>query len=152
MNERRQLCTFFIGEALLGIDVLRVQEVLRSQPVTPVPLAPPGIVGLINLRSQIVPVLQLATRLGLPESDAPHAHQMNVVVLTEAGLVSLLVHRIGEVVFVDRDKRTAPPHSIPPEIRALLMEIYRLEGRLLLTLDVDRTVQVCAPTSARRVA
>ena len=95
-----QYCTFFISDLYFGIDVRRVQEVMRAQEVTPVPQAPPVIAGLINLRGQIVPAVHMRRRLGLPDRDT-EVQPMNMVVRTEEGAASLLVDEIGDVLDVE---------------------------------------------------
>jgi purine-binding chemotaxis protein CheW len=86
----KQFCTFFLNDLFFGVEVLQVQEVLRCQPMTRVPLSPPTVRGLINLRGQIVTALDLRHRLELPERDAG-SQPMNVVVRSDDGAVSLLV-------------------------------------------------------------
>jgi purine-binding chemotaxis protein CheW len=86
--DHRQLCTFFLGNHYFGIDVLKVQEIIRYQPMTRVPLAPPVIRGLINLRGQIVTAIDLRRRLELPDRDSD-ALPVNVVIHTDDGAVSL---------------------------------------------------------------
>ena len=92
-----QLCTFFVGDYHFGVDVLQVQEVLRFHEMTAVPLAPPVVRGLINLRGQIVTALDLRHRLGL-QPAAPHVEHANVIVRTHDGAVSLLVDEVGDVI------------------------------------------------------
>ncbi len=99
MAEARQLCTFYLDGHYFGLDVLAVQEIIRGQEMTRVPLAPPVVRGLINLRGQIVTALDLRRRLEL--SDRPADQEpVNVVVHTDDGAVSLLVDEIGDVVEV----------------------------------------------------
>ena len=90
MADEHQFCTFFLDGQYFGIDVLKVQEIIRFQEMTRVPLAPPTIQGLINLRGQIVTAIDMRRRLALrprPEGQVP----MNVVIRSEEGAVSLLV-------------------------------------------------------------
>ncbi|HUL16832.1 MAG TPA: chemotaxis protein CheW [Terriglobales bacterium] len=139
MGATKQLCTFSVGEGFFGIPVERVQEVVRPQPITPVPLAPKVIRGLINLRGQILTAIDLRYRLGLGEpGDAKLL--MNVVVRTDDSPVSFLVDEIGEVLDVDEDSFEAPPDTLQGEMRNLIGGAYKLEGRLLLALSTERTV------------
>ncbi len=139
MSADRQFCTFHLGELYLGVDVLRVQEVIRPQPLTRVPLAHPVVRGLINLRGQIVTALDLRRRLALPDrpDDTP---AMNVVLHTDDGAVSLLVDEIGEVLTVSDDLFEVPPETLRGEARELIRGAYKLPDRLLLVLDTDRAV------------
>ncbi|MBX7100407.1 MAG: chemotaxis protein CheW [Myxococcaceae bacterium] len=134
----RQLCTFTVDGLLFGLDVTAVQEVLRPQEMTPVPLAPEVVRGLINLRGQIVTALDLRRRLGLglAPRDQP---AMNVVVRHDEGVVSLLVDEIGDVIEVDEATAEPLPETLLADARALIDGVYQLPERLLLVLDARRT-------------
>ncbi len=137
----KQLCTFLVDGLLFGIDVTRVQEVIRHQAMTPVPLAPPVVHGLINLRGQIVTAIDLRRRLGLtprPASDLP----MNVVARHDEGVVSLLVDEIGDVVEVDEDSFEAPPETLSQASKTLIIGVYKLEEQLLLLLNTEHAARV----------
>jgi purine-binding chemotaxis protein CheW len=137
----RQYSTFDVAGSYFGIDVLQVQEVLRYQEMTPVPLAPAVIEGLINLRGQIVTALDMRRRLGLPPRASGET-AMNVVVRTEEGAVSLLVDEIGDVVEVDSASFERPPENLDPAIRDLVKGIHKLKDRLLLVLDIGQTLNL----------
>lgn len=137
----RQYSTFFVADLFFGIDVLNVQEVLRYQEMTRVPLAPDVIEGLINLRGQIVTAVDLRRRLNVkPRDDAKTP--MNIVVRSEEGAVSLLVDEISDVLEVDPASYEPPPQNLPPEQRELIEGLYKLEGRLLLILNTERVLQI----------
>jgi purine-binding chemotaxis protein CheW len=108
----QQFCTFFLDSLFLGVEVQRVQEVLRQQAMTQVPLAPPVVRGLINLRGQIVTAIDLRRRLDLRERGADEV-AMNVVVRTDDGAVSLLVDDIGDVLNVPMDTFEPRPRRSP---------------------------------------
>jgi purine-binding chemotaxis protein CheW len=139
MSGKREFCTFVLGESLFGIDVLRVQEVIRYQPMTRVPLAPPVVRGLINLRGQIVTAVDLRRRLGLPDLPADR-RPVNVVVATADGAVSLLVDEIGEVRAVSEREFEPAPETLRGPARDLVRGAYKLTDRLLLALDLDRVL------------
>ncbi len=141
MAGAKQLCTFYVGDGYFGIPVEQVQEVVRPQPITPVPLAPKVVRGLINLRGQILTAIDLRYRLGLGE-PGDQAKLMNVVVRTDDSPVSFLVDEIGEVLDVDEDSFEAPPETLQGDMRELIGGAYKLEGRLLLALSTERTVNV----------
>lgn len=141
LAESRQLCTFVVNDLLLGVDVVRVQEVIRQQTVTGVPLAPPVVSGLINLRGQIVTAVDLRRRLSLPpKEDGQPA--MNVVVSTPDAPVSLLVDEIGDVVEVSGSAFEQQPPTLAASLGAFLTGIYKLDHGLLLVLDVDRVANL----------
>lgn len=155
MATERQYCTLHLGELLLGVEVLEVQEVVRAQPMTRVPLAPPAVRGLVNLRGHIITALDLRERLGLPPREAGR-DAMHVVVRTDDGPVSLLVDGIGDVLEVSESAREAVPSTVPPETRALVTGVYKLPGRLLLVLSVPAVLRcdaaaVLAETAPARV-
>ena len=144
MSDQRQYCTFFLDGHYFGIDVLEVQEVIRSQEMTRVPLAPAVVRGLINLRGQIVTAIDLRRRLDMP--DRPEGElPVNVVVRTDDGALSLLVDEIGDVLQVPEEAFERPPETLRGTARELIRGAYKLDGRLLLILDTDRAVNLTGP-------
>lgn len=139
-----QVSTFYVGPYFFGIDVVRIQEVLRSQPMTMVPLAPAVVEGLINLRGQIVPAIDMRRRLHL-HPRAAEASSMNVVVRTDDGLVSLIVDDIGDVIDLDPGNIEQPPDNLAPEAGEIIESIYKMRDSLLLLLNADSTVQIAFP-------
>jgi purine-binding chemotaxis protein CheW len=137
----KQYATFYVSDLYFGIDVLNVQEVLRYQQMTRVPLAPDVIEGLINLRGQIVTAVDLRKRLNVPPRDNGSA-PMNIVVRSEEGAVSLLVDEISDVLQVDPASYEPPPQNLPAEQRELIEGLYKLDGRLLLILNTERVLQI----------
>lgn len=139
----RQFATFRLEDAHYGIEVACVQEVLSEQPRTVVPLAPPAVAGLINLRGQVVTALDLRARVGLPprEGDRP---SMNIVVRVGDEVVALLVDSIGDVVEVEDKDFESPPDTLGGPLRDLITGAYKLPGHLLLSLDVLRAVALPA--------
>ena len=134
MMDGRQLCTFVLGGMTFGIDVTSVQEVLRSQLTTIVPLAPAAVAGLINLRGQIVTAIDMRAVLGLPpRTDEP----MNVVVRRPSGATSLLVDAIGDVREVDEATFERPPSTLSAAACSLIRGAYKLEHGFVLALDLD---------------
>lgn len=138
-----QLATFELAGHLFGVNVDRVQEVIRNQTTTRVPLSPPAIGGLINLRGQVVTAVDLRERLGLPSAGPDHL-PMNVVVRTSDGPVSLLVDVIGEVIEANDEFFESPPETLSGPGRELVLGVHKLRDRLVLVLDVDRAVDVSA--------
>ena len=146
MNQHtRQFCTFYVDDLFLGIDVQQIQEVIRYQAMTRVPLAAAAISGLINLRGQIVTAIDLRCRLGLPLRK-PGEAPMNVVVRDGDNVISLLVDRIGDVLEVDDELFESPPSTVRADVRGLIVGAYKLPQRLLLVLD---TVRVLAESDSR---
>jgi purine-binding chemotaxis protein CheW len=125
---------------MCAIPVDRVQEVLRHELVTPVPLAPPAIRGLINLRGRIVTAVDLRRRMGLPDDD--QSPVMHVILRDEEGGVSLLVDRVGDVIEVEEGSWAEPPATLKGEARRLVRGAYKLTRRLLLVLDLEHVLEI----------
>lgn len=141
MTAEQPICTFYLDGRLYGIEVEKVQEVVRHQTMTRVPLAPKLIGGLINLRGQIVTAIELRQRVGLGERT-PGQLPTNVVVKLEDGVISLLVDEIGEVVGVSGASFEAAPETLSGEARGLIGGVYKLPGRLLRLLRVEGLVEM----------
>jgi purine-binding chemotaxis protein CheW len=137
----QQFTTFTLDGHLFGVEVETVQEVIRYQEMTRVPLASPAIGGLINLRGQVITALDLRRRLGMSDRPADQL-PMNVVVRTDEGAVSLLVDQIGEVLETDATHFETPPDTVGTSTRDLVRGAYKLNGSLLLALDVPRAVDL----------
>ena len=134
-----QLATFRLDGDLYGVEVEHVQEVLRTQQLTRVPLAPAAVAGLINLRGQVVTAIELRERLGRP--PRPEGTDAVVIVVRLHGeAVSLLVDSIADVVDVDASDFEAPPDTLEGQARGLIRGAYKLDGKLLLALDVQKAV------------
>jgi purine-binding chemotaxis protein CheW len=151
MTDSKQFCTFFLNGLFFGVEVLKVQEVIRFQQMTGVPLASATIRGLINLRGQIVTAIDLRHRLELPPRTGEE-QPMNVVVRSDDGAVSLLVDEIGDVVEIKDDVYERPPETLRGVARELVTGVYKLKERLLLILDTEKTVNLAggAPHAAER--
>jgi len=147
MADTRQLCTFLIDDMLFGVDVMNVQEVIRYQEMTAVPLASATVRGLINLRGQIVTAIDMRARLGIEPRDASLL-PMNVVATTSDGVVSLLVDQIGDVLEVDERTFERAPETLSATFRELVPGVFKLEGKLLLLLDAEKVAAL--GTSAGR--
>lgn len=150
MPQTQQFCTFFLDNQFFGVPVEQVQEVIRYQEMTRVPLMPPVIRGLINLRGQIVMAIDLRRRMGMidrPDSQLP----MNVVVRTEDGAVSFLVDEIGDVLEAGEGTLEHPPETLRGPARELVGGVYKLEHQLLLMLDIKRAIAIDAVEDAAYV-
>ena len=137
MAKSKQYCTFYVDKYLFGVEVLDVQEVLRYQDLTQVPLAPKEVQGLINLRGQIISAIDLRCRLGLPPREEG-IQPMNVVIRTNNEVVSFLVDSIGDVLDVDEDTFEIAPDTVDIAARELVSGVYKLEGQLLMVLDAAK--------------
>ena len=141
----QQFCTFLLDGRMFGVPVPQVQEVIRFHPMTPVPLAPPAVKGMINLRGQIVLAIDLRRRLELGER-AEAAIPMNVVVRTLDGAVSLLVDEIGDVIEVSDSSFETPPETLNGGVRSMILGVHKLEGKLLHVLDIEKSSRMDVTT------
>lgn len=137
MPTSHQYCSFYLDGLLFGIESQRIQEVIRSLELTDVPLAPPSISGLMNLRGQIVVAIDLRSRLRLP-ARAEGISPICVVVRTPDGSVSLLVDDIGDVVDSDIETFEPPPETMSREMRSVIVGVHKLDRQLMHVLDADR--------------
>ena len=139
----RQYCTFLVDDLFFGVGVEEVQEVICFQEMTPVPLAPLVVQGLINLRGQIVTAINLRSRLALGPKPGEEP-SMNVVVRCGDEVFSLIVDEIGDVVEVDDEAYEDVPPTLTGPARPLVSGTYKLRGKVMLVLDTSRAVEVGA--------
>ncbi|MSQ03848.1 MAG: purine-binding chemotaxis protein CheW [Myxococcales bacterium] len=128
--------TFYIGDMYFGVDVSDVQAVLLLASFTRVPLARKEVFGVMNLRGQISPVMDMRSRLNLAAAHR-EGYLPTMVVNSGDGPVGLLVDDIADVRELDVDQSEPPPPTVPPNIRPYLSSVFKLERGLLLVLDLD---------------
>jgi len=134
--------TFFIGEQMFGIPVLNVQDILSPENIAAIPLAPPEVTGSINLRGRIVTVIDVRVRLGLEPKDTSESNGMGVTVEHGHDLYTLLVDRIGDVMGLASNLYERNPATLDPVWREFSNGVYRLEGNLMVVLDIDRLLNL----------
>ncbi len=133
--------TMTIANQIFGIPVLKVQDVLGPQRIAHVPLAPPEILGSLNLRGRIVTAVDARTRLGLPpRSDSTEG--MSVVVEHAGELYSVVVDKVGEVMSLPAADFERNPATLDPRWQEISNGIYRLQGTLLVVIDVPRFLRL----------
>lgn len=135
-NYDLQLCGFRIGSDNYAIPVLDVQEVVKSHFVTKVPLSPPYIRGLINLRGQIVTAVNLHNLFQI-EGDYSDTH-MNIIVRNEESLYSLVVDEIHDVIDVQKERFEQTPESIDENLKKFIKGVYKLDDDLLILLSLEK--------------
>jgi purine-binding chemotaxis protein CheW len=134
-----QYCAFFVDDLYCGVAIDQVREVTRQLEITPVPLAPAGIQGLLNLRGRVVTAIDLRRRLGLPPREAD-AMATNVIVRVDGEDISLLVDEVDDVYDLALDAFEDAPQTVSANARRFLRGVYKFDSRLLLSLDVDRVL------------
>lgn len=132
-----QLVTMIVDNQLFGIPILQVQDIVEASKITPVPLAPSAIAGVLNLRGRIVTVIDLRKLLG-NHDEVPWDSQMGVTVEFKGDLYTLLVDAIGDVRTLPKRDFDSSPSTMEDNVRQLCSGIYRLRGNLLVVLDVSR--------------
>ena len=142
----RQFATFEVADQLFGVEVHTVQEVLSYNEYTPVPLAPPAVGGLFNLRGQVIAAVDLRVQLGLAR-QAMQGPVMNVILRGDGEPVSLLVDRVGEVEDLDDEAFEGPPDTLSGPTRELVTGTFKMDGRLMLALDVNQAVDTYRATT-----
>ncbi len=139
----KEYVTATVGGQLFGLPILRVQDVFKPERVTRVPLAPPEIAGVLNLRGRIVTLVDLRRRLDLPP-PAEDTPQMAIGVEWRAKSYGLLIDSIGEVLKLDDETREPNPVNLDEGLARLSGGIHRLDDQLLMVLDVERVLDIGA--------
>ncbi len=136
-DNHKDFVSMTIGGYLFGIPVLKVQDVLGQQRITRIPLAPPDVAGSLNLRGRIVTAVDVRIRLSLPPREKDEK-AMSIVVEDGGELYSLLVDSVGEVLSLKSSEFEASPPTVDARWREFSDGIYRLNGKLLIVLNVAR--------------
>ena len=141
MAQPHQFCTFYLDNLMFGVELQKVQEVMRHLELTEIPLAPDVVSGLMNLRGQIITAIDLRHRLELP-TRPDGILPMNVVIRSADGAVSFLVDEIGDVVEVDDESFECPPETLQGKVREVILGVHKLEKHLMHVLDTDKACEI----------
>ena len=147
MAQTQQFCTFYLDKLMFGVELEKVQEVIRYLEITEIPLAPRVVSGLMNLRGQIVTGLDLRRRLDLPDRPK-ETHPMNVVIRSADGAVSLLVDEIGDVVEVTEESFERPPETLHGKVREVILGVHKLERHLMHVLNTEKACETSDPVAS----
>ncbi len=128
-----------VGSQWFGVPVLRVQDVIDQTAINRVPLAPPEVAGSLNLRGRIVTAIDLRRRLKM-EPRTEVGGFMSVIVDRSGELYALLVDDIGDVLWMSSDSHEPTPVTMSANWRGLCDGLYRLEGELLLVLNIEQVL------------
>jgi purine-binding chemotaxis protein CheW len=140
MNGVRSYATFYAGKIYFGISTAEVIELTKVVEITPVPLAPPAVSGLINLRGQIVTAIDMRRRLDL-EPAPPSEASLTVLIEKFGVLYGLLVDRVSDILELDQTHFEPPPSNVTPSAKELIVGVYKLADNLLLVLDTAKLIQ-----------
>lgn len=133
-----QYCTFYLNQLLFGIEISKVQEILFSQKLTPIPLASDTISGLLNLRGQILVAIDLRKRMGMKSTTQNLS--ANLILKNNEELISLLVEDVGDIVETESTKIEPPPRHLKGTLLNFIFGVYPLKKSLLLILDPEKIV------------
>lgn len=136
-----ELATFYVGDALCGMDILKVQEINKLMQMTKVPQAPEYVVGILNLRGQIVTIIDLGLKLGLGATDISQDPR-NIIVNSSGGHVGLLVKRISDVVSADMERQELAPANMRGIQGEYFTGVYKTETNLIGILNVDKVLSI----------
>jgi purine-binding chemotaxis protein CheW len=136
-----ELATFYVGNALCGMDILKVQEINKLMQMTKVPQAPDYVLGILNLRGQIVTIIDLGKKLGLGETDISQDPR-NIIVNSAGGHVGLLVRKISDVVSADMEKRENAPANMRGIQGEYFTGVYKTDTNLIGILNVDKVLSI----------
>ena len=135
-----ELTTFFVGDALCGMDILNVQEINKHMEMTKVPQSPDCVMGILNLRGQIVTIIDLGKRLGLSSIELDH-NSRNIIVNSEGEYIGLNVQRISDVVQAEWESVEPPPANIGGVQGKFFEGVYKTENRLIGILNVEEVLK-----------
>ena len=139
--------TATIGGQLFGLPIARVQDVFMPARMTRVPLAAPEVAGLINLRGRIVTAIDMRRRLGLPALDDDRP-RLAIEIECKGEFYGLLIDAIGEVLKLQASSREDNPVNLEGRLARVAAGVHRLDGQLLVVLDVDRVLDIGATAAA----
>lgn len=137
----RQLAMFKLGEILLGIDIRCIREINRVEDITPIPDAPPQVKGVVNLRGEVVTVINLRTILELPPQEMTSASRL-MIVQSEDEAIGLLVDSVSDVATVQRTEEEPLPANVHGIDSRFFLGMYRVGNELLVELDVTSALSV----------
>ena len=140
-TENKDFVTIRLAGQLCGIPILEVHDVLSEQSITSVPLSGEAVAGVLNLRGRIVTAIDLRKRLGLYEKSEGSG-KMSIVVEYNEEPYSLLIDSIGDVLSFPEDSFERNPVTMDPRWQDVSDGIFRLDGELMVVLDVDKLLDI----------
>jgi purine-binding chemotaxis protein CheW len=136
-DEVLQWVTYKLGEETFGINVMQVQEVLRHTEIAPVPGAPDYVLGIINLRGNVVTVIDTRARFGLPSTEISDSTRI-VIIESEEQVVGILVDSVAEVVYLRSSEIDSAPHVGTEESAKFIQGVCNRDGQLLILVDLNK--------------
>lgn len=150
MSLQEQACTFYLEDRMYALDVQQVQEVTKSLPITPIPLAPSYVKGLINLRGQIAVSIDLREMFGLPKHENTELTN-TIVCRTDGILMAFPVDRVGDVVENDYNNFENTPETVEPKIAQFMKGVFKSQHDILSMLDIESILK-CLDLNGKALA
>lgn len=135
-----KLASFYVGEALCGMDILKVQEINKLIEMTRVPQAPEYVLGILNLRGEIVTIVDLGKKLGLKSTEMTDKTR-NIIVNSSEEHIGLMVEQISDVIQAEWKKIEAPPANIGGVQGKYFTGVFKTKDRLIGILDVEKVLE-----------
>ncbi len=132
-----QLVSFRLGNEEFGVDIIKVQEIIRKPDITDVPNSPAFVEGVINLRGKVISVIDLRTKLGMPKTEHGSSTRIVVVEINECTL-GFIVDNVSEVLRISKDITEPPPAFVAGISNDYITAVGKLKDRLIILLDLDR--------------
>lgn len=145
-----ELATFYVGHALCGMDILKIQEINKLMEMTKVPQAPDYMVGILNLRGQIVTIIDLGQKLGLGNVEISNESR-NIIINAPGEHVGLLVSRISDVVMADPDRIEPAPANMSGIQGSFFTGVYKTENKLIGILDIKEVLRIESDNLSRGI-
>ncbi len=145
-----ELATLYVGHALCGMDILKIQEINKLMEMTKVPQAPDYMVGILNLRGQIVTIIDLGEKLGLGNIEITNDSR-NIIINAPGEHVGLLVSRISDVVMADPDRIEPAPANMSGVQGAFFTGVYKTENKLIGILDIKEVLRIESDNLSRGI-
>jgi purine-binding chemotaxis protein CheW len=139
-NDKVDLATFYVSEALCGMDILKIQEINKNMEITSVPNAPDYVVGVLNMRGRIVTIIDVCKKLGLHKSEASSSRR-NIIVNSKNEYIGMLVDRVAEVVPAEWSKVTPPPSNVRGVQGKYFEGVYKTKDGLISILDIEEVLR-----------
>lgn len=136
-----QLVSFKIGNEEFGVDILKVQEIIKMVLITKVPNSPAFVEGVINLRGKVIPIVDFRTRLGMERVEQTKDTRI-IVVDVESRIIGFIVDSVSEVLRIPRNITEAPPEIVAGIDSEFIKSVGKLEDRLLILIDLDMVLSV----------
>ena len=137
-----ELATFFVGSAFCGLDILNIQEINRLMDMTHVPQAPDYVKGILNLRGQIVTIIDLRKKLGLAATGSKQQSRNNIIVKSKDEYIGFLTDGISDVLRINLNEVESPPANIGGIQGIFFKGVYKTEDKLIGLLDIDKVLKV----------